>query len=545
MCYLGLAAGAFHERTFGVSGRGVGRVGPRQIAISAISHPVLRCRCRGLRTLHRALGGEPSTLDPGAAPDSFSTAVLIDLYEGLTAESPNGDVLPGVAESWSLDSSGTEYTFRLRETARWSNGKRVVARDFINAWRREVDPKFASPTADDLRLVAHASEILAGKRPTTDLGASAPSDSILVVNLERPAPYFIQLLAHPAMYPVYSQVSATTHDPSAWVSNGPYTLKSWQPATEIVLASNPYYWDEARVQIKNVTYSFIPDEMSQYARYRSGQIDLTDLVPANALPILRYERPSELVISPFLATAYYGLNLSQELLANVALRQALAMAIDRKRLVDSLGFGQTGAYSFVPPGTANYTPQYWDWKDLSDEERIATARRLYMRAGFSLTNPLRLRILFNSSEVIQRTAILIAAMWKDTLNIDVELTAEEFRVFLQSRHDKFRWDVVRLAWTADFNDASNFLEVLRTNSPNNDMGYGNPHVDTALDEAASMTDATKRRETLQIAESTMLKDYPIIPLYYFVSKRLVKPYVRGVRSNPLNHIPSKGLMIVH
>jgi oligopeptide transport system substrate-binding protein len=494
-------------------------------------------------TLHRALAGEPSTLDPGAASDNFSTALLIDLYEGLTAEAPNGDVLPGVAESWSRDSSGTVYTFRLRRSARWSNGKPVLAMDFVNAWRREIDPKFASPTADDLRLIANAAEILAGKKPASDLGVLALTDSTLVVKLERPAPYFLQILAHPAMYPVYSDISARTHQPSAWVSNGPYTLKSWRPATEIDLTSNPYYWDESHVQIKSVTYSFISDDISQYARYRSGQIDLTDLVPSNALPTLRQEHPSELVISPFLATAYYGFNLSQQSLSSVALRKALAMAIDRKRLVESLGFGQVGAYSFVPPGTANYTQQSWDWKDLPDEERVATAKHLYLLAGFSDKNPLTLRVLFNSNEVIQRTAVLIASMWKDNLGVDVELTAEEFRVFLQSRHDRFRWDVARLAWTADFNDASNFLDVLRGNSPNNDMGYGNPRVDAALNRAELLTDPSQRREALQMAESMMLKDYPIIPLYYFVSKRLVKPYVRGVMPNSLNHLPSKGLTI--
>ncbi len=507
----------------------------------AACHPASSTSKTG--ALHRALAGEPSTLDPGMASDNFSTALLIDLYEGLTSEAPNGDVLPGVAESWSLDSSGTEYTFQLRKNARWSNGKAVLSMDFVNAWRREIDPKFASPTADDLRLVAHAAEILAGKKPVSDLGVSALSDSILVVKLERPAPYFLQILAHPAMYPVYSDISARTHQPSAWVSNGPYTLKSWRPGTEIDLTSNPHYWDEAHVQIKNVTYSFISDDISQYALYRAGQIDLTDLVPSNALPTLRHEHPSELVISPFLATAYYGFNLSQQALSNVALRQALAMAIDRKRLVESLGFGQVGAYSFVPPGTANYTQQNWDWKDLPDEDRLATAKQLYLVAGFSNKNPLRLRVLFNSNEVIQRTAVLIAAMWRDNLGIDVELTAEEFRVFLQSRHDKSRWDVARLAWTADFNDASNFLDVLRSNSPNNDMSYGNPRVDAALNRAASLTDPPQRREALQMAESTMLRDYPIIPLYYFVSKRLVKPYVHGVMPNSLNHLPSKGLII--
>jgi oligopeptide transport system substrate-binding protein len=211
--------------------------------------------------------------------------------------------------------------------------------------------------------------------------------------------------------------------------------------------------------------------------------------------------------------------------------------------VESLGFGQVPAYGFVPPGTANYTPQEWSWKTVSDAERTRLAKQLYSQAGFSTAKPLRLRVLFNANEVIQRTAVLIAAMWKEVLGIDVDLTGEEYKVFLQSRHDTSRWDVARLAWNADFNDASNFLEVLRGQSQNNDMSYQNPHFDLDLDKAASLLDASERREALQAAERDMLNDYPIIPLYYFVSKRLVKPYLHGVVTNPFNRVPSKGLTL--
>jgi oligopeptide transport system substrate-binding protein len=490
-------------------------------------------------TLHRALGGEPATLDPGAAADSFSVAVLLDLYEGLTSESPTGEVMPGVAESWTLDSTGTQYTFHLRTDARWSNGNKVRAQDFVASWQRAIDPKYGSPVADHYRLVSHAVEILSGKAPPSALGVTAPTDSTLIVKLERPAAYFPQILAHPSMFPIYSEASARTHSPQDWISNGPYRLVAWQPGTGIDLTANPHYWDHSNVHIKSVSYKFIPNDSSQYAGYRAGEIDLTDIVPANALPTLRQEHPSQLVITPFLATAYYGVNLAQKQLSNVALRQALAMAIDRKRLVESLGFGQVGAYGFVPPGTADYSPQSWDWKTLPDAERIAEARRLYAQAGFSTTKPLRLRVLFNTNEVIQRTAVVIAAMWREVLGIEVELTAEEFKVFLESRHDTSRWEVARLAWIADFNDASNFLDVLRTHSPNNDMRYTNPQFDNALDKAAEMTDVPQRRVALQSAEKGMLDDYPIIPLYYFVSKRLVKPYLLGVVPNPMNHLPSK------
>jgi oligopeptide transport system substrate-binding protein len=491
------------------------------------------------------LAGEPATLDPGLSADIFSEAILSDLYEGLTAESTSGEVVPGVAESWTVDATGTEYSFQLRADARWSNGVRVRAQDFIDSWRRAIDPKFGSPGADDFRLIAHAPAILAGQEPPSLLGASAPSDAVLVVKLDRPAPYFPEILAHTSTYPVYlrNAEAVGTHDPSKWISNGPYVLSEWLPTTRADLKINEAYWDRSRVHIKGVRYDFTPNDSGQYAAYRAGQLDMTDIVPVNALPKLRQETPSELQITPFLGTTYYGINLANKTLSSVALRQALAMAIDRKRLVESLGFGQVPAYGFVPPGTANYTLQEWDWKSLSDVERVRRAKQLYSQAGFSTAKPLRLRVLFNANEVIQRTAVLIAAMWKEVLGIEVDLTAEEYKVFLQSRHDTSRWDVARLAWNADFNDASNFLEVLRWQSPNNDMSYQNSNFDSDLDNAAATLDATKRRETLQAAEQVMLNDYPIIPLYYFVSKRLVKPYLHGVVPNPLGRVPSKNLTL--
>jgi oligopeptide transport system substrate-binding protein len=494
--------------------------------------------------LRRGLGGEPSTLDPAAAADNFSFEVLQDLYEGLTAESPTGEVVPGVASSWTVDTDGTKYTFQLRSDARWSNGRPVRAQDFVVGWRRVVDPKKGSPVADNLRLIKGAASIIRGTLPPEALGVFAPSDRVLVVNLEQPAPYLPQALTHSAAFPVYSDDSARSHDPQTWVSNGPYVLLKWSPGTAVELTKDESYWDRANVQIPRIEYQVVPDENSQFARYRAGQLDLTDTVPANAIAALRRDHSTELVIAPFLATAYYGLNLAASPLAsNVKLRQALAMAINRKQLVTALGFGQVGAYGFVPPGTWDYSPQTWAWKDLSDVERIAEAKRLYSEAGYSNRSALRLRLLFNANPVIRNTAIIIAGMWRETLGIDTVLTEEEYRVFLQSRHDRTRWDIARLGFGADYNDAGNFLDIFREHSASNDEGYANRTFDGVLDESSNTPDQQRRRMLLEAAERMILADYPVVPLYFFVSKRLVKPFVHGVRSNPLNHIRSKALTL--
>ena len=494
--------------------------------------------------LHRGLSGEPATLDPAEAADTFSYEVMDDLYEGLTTESPSGAVIPGVASSWTVSASGTQYTFQLRPDAQWSNGNPVRAQDFIAAWRRTLDPKQGSPVADNLRLILNAPAIIAGKSPVSALGVEARGDSVLVVNLEQPAPYFPQMLSHSAAYPIYSDASARSHDPATWVSNGAYVLAGWSPTTAVELAENPHYWNRAAVRIPRIEYVFASDGYSQFVRYRAGALDMTDTVPENAVAELRREHSTEFVTAPYLATAYYGLNLTAgPCKANLPLRQALSMAIDRTRLVESLAFGQTPAFGFVPPGTWNYGSQSWAWKDLGDAERVAEAKRLYAAAGYSSRAPLHLRLLFNSNPAIKHTAIVVASMWREVLGIETELIDEEYRVFLQSRHDRSRWEVARLAWSADFNDASNFLDTLRAHSSNNDPGYANAAFDNLLDSAAGNADAGRRRELLEKSERLMLTDYPLVPLYFFVSKRLVKPYVQGVVANPMNHIRSQALVM--
>ncbi len=492
--------------------------------------------------LHRGLRGEPAPLDRAAAIDTFSSEVMADLYEGLTSESASGEVIPGVASSWTVGAGGTQYTFQLRPDAQWPNGKPVRAQDFIAAWQRALDPTQGSPVADDLRLISSAPAIIAGKSPVSALGVEARGDSVLVVNLEQPAPYFPQMLSHSAAYPMYSDASARSYDPATWVSNGAYVLAGWSPNTAVELAKNSHYWNRSAVHIPRVEYVVASDGNAQFARYRAGALDMTDTVPENAVAQLRRENSTEFVTGPILATAYYGLNLTAgPCKTNLQLRQALSMAIDRTRLVQSLAFGQAPAFGFVPPGTWNYSSQAWAWEDLSDAERVAEAKRLYTEAGYSPSSPLHLRLLFNSNPSIQQTAIIVASMWRETLGIDTELASEEYRVFLQSRHDKSRWDVARLAWAADFNDASNFLDTLRAHSSNNDPGYVNAAFDELLDAAAGNADPRRRRELLEQSERLMLADYPVVPLYFLVSKRLVKPYVHGVVANPLNHIRSQTL----
>ncbi len=329
------------------------------------------------------------------------------------------------------------------------------------------------------------------------------------------------------------------------MSNGPYILSSWTPGASLRLQKNPEYWDRDNVRISKIEYIPISDENSELNLYRAGQLDITESVPPSALHIIQKEFLNDLVVAPYLGTVYYAINLHRaKPFGNQLLRQALAMSIDRVALANAiLNFGQQPAYGFVPPGTWNYDQQNWAWKSLPDDGRIDESRRLYSAAGYSVGNPLHLRILFNANPEIKKLSVAIASMWKEVLGIDTELIDEEYRVFLDSRRDTTRWDIARLSWVADYNDAGNFLDIFRRGSPNNDAGYSSTRFDSLLDEAASTADPAHRKRVLEMAEALMLSEYPVIPVYFYSSKRLIKPYVKGAQTNPLNRLYSRHLFM--
>jgi oligopeptide transport system substrate-binding protein len=304
-------------------------------------------------------------------------------------------------------------------------------------------------------------------------------------------------------------------------------------------ATQPLDW-QAQSQ-----YVPLPDANAELRRYRAGQLDVTQSVPPAALASIRKERPIELHVAPFLGIVYYAFNLhSAPFKNNANLRKALVMAVDRRAILSTIEpFDQNPAYGFVPKGTWNYEPQSWLWATWSGAARLAEARRLYAAAGYSKAIPLHLKLLLNANPNIKQLAVAVALMWRQSLGIETELIDEEYRVFLDSRKDISRWDIVRLAWTADYNDAGNFLDAFRSNSHNNDSGFHNARFDDLPEESATNADALKRREDLESADQIMLGDYPVIPIYFSSSKRLIKPYIHGELPNALNRLYSKHLSI--
>jgi oligopeptide transport system substrate-binding protein len=501
------------------------------------------------QVLHVGNGAELQSLDPHIAEDVASSNVHRDIYEGLVNEAPNGDLVPGVASSWTTSEDGKTYVFALRPAARWSNGDPVTAHDFVFSLRRGVDPKTVSVYSYILTPILHADEITAGKRPPEDLGVRAVDDHTLEVRLANPTPYFLGLLTHSMTYPVH-RASLEAHGvqftrPGNLVGNGAFKLEEWVVQSHIKVVRNPYYWDDANTKLDEVWFYPTEDQTAELQRFRALELDITEIIPATQIGFIRENLANELVVAPYLGSYYYGFNVTRAPFKdNPKLRRALSLAVNRDVITKQvLGVGQISSYGFVPP-IAGYTQQQMLEASWTQAEREAEAKRLYAEAGYGPDTPLRTQIMYNTQEDHRRVAVAVASMWKQVLGVEAEILNQEWKVFIDTRNQKRDTQVYRQGWIGDYNDPFSFLELLRSTAGQNDTGYNSPEYDRLVAASQSALDPQARMNLLQEAERVLVADMPILPLYIYVRPRLVQPWVGGYQSNIMDHHRHKDMYIL-
>jgi oligopeptide transport system substrate-binding protein len=498
--------------------------------------------------LVRGGGPEPDSLDPQKARGFEAQSILRDLCEGLTTLDKKAGVAPGLARSWSASLDGLTYTFDLRRDARWSNGDPVVAADFVAALRRLVDPATGSAYAQYIDVIANASDIVAGHESVDTLGVAAPDERTVVITLAAPAPYLPTLLSHPSTCPVHrptlQQHPEAIARPGTMVSSGAFVLREWVPGAYILALRNPHYWNDAATRLAGVRYLLIPDENAELARYRGGELQVTFVVPRGQFDWVRANLARELHVSPQLSTYYYGFNLRRTPFKDQPkLRRALSLVIDREKLTRLvLRVGELPAYGWVPPGMDDYTSQSFDYAQLPMETRIAEAQRLYRECGYSREQPLAFELRYNAGEVHTKLAVAIASMWKEALGVEVRLTQVEFKSLLQDI-DRGDVEMFRSSWIGDYNDAYTFAQVLKSDFGVNLPHYESPRYDALLHSAILQRDPLLRGALLEEAERVMLADHPLLPLYFYVNKHLVKPEVLGWYDNVMNVVYSRDLAL--
>ena len=498
------------------------------------------------QVVHRGNGQEPETLDPHQAVGLPSAHILRDLFEGLTTESADGKVIPGAALRWNISRDARTYTFYLRRDLVWSNGEPLNATDFVYSLRRALDPETASAGANALMPILNAREVLAGELPVEELGVGLLDDEFTMqITLTGPTPYFLGLLSSPVAYPVnrdnVEAFGAGFSWPGRLVSNGAYVLASWTPRTRIELEKNPRFREAENTLVERVFYYPTEDRSTEVQQFRLGELDWTAEVPSNQFRWLQKNYPDELVISPWMGSYYFGFNLTKEpFVDNPSLRMALILSIDREIITDKVTqFGEKPSFSLVPPGIDGYVPFAPEYADWTQEERNHEARRLLEQAGYSPEEPLHIEIRYNSSGNHKKIALALASMWKQELGVISTLVNEEYRVFLQNRQQKVLTQVFRAGWISDYNDPYSFLEEFRTGHLRNDYGYSNSSFDALLDEVGTERVRARRERLMFEAERVLMTDNVIIPVYSYVTKRLVNTHLKGWRNNVLDHHPTR------
>ncbi|MBT8059987.1 MAG: peptide ABC transporter substrate-binding protein [Gammaproteobacteria bacterium] len=502
------------------------------------------------QVVYRGNGEEPQTLDPHRAVGVPSSHILRDLFEGLTNEASDGDVIPGAALRWNISRDARTYTFYLRRDLVWSNGEPLTAQDFVYSLRRAANPETAATSANMLLPIQNAREVLAGTMEPEELGISLLDDYTLQITLTGPTPYFLGLLTHPVAYPVnrsnVEEFGELFSRPGNLVSNGAYLLKDWKPRVQIELEKNPLFREADQTLIERVFYYPIEDLATEVKAFRSGEIDWTNEVPNNQFRWLQQNYPGELVVSPWMGSYFFGFNLTQEpFIDNPSLRMALILAIDREIITEKVTqFGEKPSFALVPPGIDGYVPFSPEYADWTQAERNHEARRLLEQAGYSPEDPLLIEIRYNTSDNHKKIALAIASMWKQTLGVNATLVNEEFRVFLQNREQKVITQVFRAGWISDYNDPYSFLELFRTGHGRNDYGYSNSSFDALLDEVGTERVRARRERLMFEAERVLMSDHVIIPIYTYVTKRLVNPHLRGWENNVMDHHQTRYMFLL-
>jgi oligopeptide transport system substrate-binding protein len=512
----------------------------RAVAVLAM---FLLCACE--RSTPRAdlvfiNGAEPETLDPAIITGQPEGRVVHALFEGLCAFNKSGRAIPGVAERWDISPDGKTYTFSLRPDAKWSDGRALTARDFVESWKRTLTPETGSAYNYLLHPIRNAKAFSEGKlKDFSQVGVRAEGDRTLVVELESPTPYFLDLCAFPTLHPVPVDLIQKVGDdwvkPAHLINNGAYVLEDWRINDKIRLRKNPHYWNRDNVALETVEILPISKDSVAFNFYESGLADLVmdkGLAPISLLDELRKRK--DFHAAPFLGIYFLRFNCTQKPFDDPRVRKAFAMSIDKNRIVEKITrAGELPATGFVPPGIAGYEGANGLPYDPEGARRLLAEAGYPGGKGFPFFN-----YLYNESQQNESIAVELRDMWEKELGVKINLARQEWKVYLNSL-GSLDYGIARSSWVGDYPDPNTFLDMFITDGGNNRTGWTSPAYDALISEAAAEPDPAARLNLLKKAETYLVEDQsPIAPIYYYVGIQLYDPEkLGGIEANVLDEHP--------
>jgi oligopeptide transport system substrate-binding protein len=481
---------------------------------------------------------EISTLDPGRMSWQNDIRTAMGLWEGLVSYDPKTlEPIPGAA-TWELSKDGLTYTFKLRENGKWSNGDRVVAGDFIFAWKRVLTPSTAADYSNLLFYIKGAEKYFdavkamkPGDAPPKfeDVAIRSPDDHTLIVTLQNPCTYFLDLVAFPVFYPLHEKSMSKFADanpriaydlqwtrPPNLVTNGPFYLAEWEFKRYLKLMPNPHYWDRAAVKAPAIYIQAISDQGAAMRAYAAGEVDVLTFVPPDFGHLLLQERDAgrrgDVNYRPVFGTYYFMFNCAKPPFDNKLVRRALALSIDKTKLVkDVTKMRQKPTNVIVPPDSI---PGYAGPRGLDRD--VELARKLMAEAGYpGGKNFPEVEILYNNEAAHQSVSQALGQMWQEALGITVTFRGVERGGFRNDRRNH-NFQISRAGWYGDFMDPTTWLDLCKTGDGNNDGLFSNKKFDEILKDAAKTVDPKERFTKLAEAEKILVEDeMPFIPLYVY------------------------------
>lgn len=495
------------------------------------------------KILHYGNAVEPQELDPQNISGIPEARVIRSLMEGLVCRDADMTIVPGVAKSWEVSPDGRVYTFHLRPEAKWSNGSPITARDFVRSFRRLLSPLFAAPTPENFFHVVGAEEFNRGK--LTDFertGFKAIGDHELQISLHQPVSFFLNLLTDtdwmPVPLDVIEKVGPADRQGNRWtrpetfVGNGAFVLKSWRQGQKVVVSRSPTYWDRARTKLDEIHFYPVDNLNVEEQMFRTGQLHITGNVPLTKIAVYQRSSTSGLRIDPYGGIYYYIFNVKRPPFDDARVRRALAYAIDREALIKNVTrANEEPAYNAIPTGLAGYRSEQ------SFQANLAQARALLAAAGYPEGRGLpTIELLYNTSENHRAIAEAIQQMWRKHLKVEVKLTNQEWKVYLDTVRKTHDFHVARAGWVTS--EPHIYVERWQTGHTDNFAQWSNPTYDRLLAQAtAAPTPA--RYAMYQEMEKILNEEMPFIPLYFLKQARLVSPKVIGFRTTMNDSFPWK------
>jgi len=486
--------------------------------------------------LHIGNGAEPKELDPGQQSTEVEYVIDSALFEGLTNIANDGEgILPGVAETWEITPDGKTYTFHLRRDARWSDGTTVTSDDFVFGFRRAFSPNLLCQTNILGFPIVGAQELMMGQN--VPLGVEALDARTLQIRLKFPVPYFLYVIAGAPFDPIPRAVVEKFGGPyqtgSKWsrpgnmVSNGAFALTAWRPNQDIVVARNPYYWDQARVRLNEIHFYPTDDVDSEERSFRTGDLHITYALPASKIGAYAERHDPRLKITPQLNTQYLSINTNKGPFKDTRVRRAFALAIDRDRIVPLVNKGKNSpAHALTRPGTAGYRPA--PVRDFDPEE----ARRLLAQAGFNDGNGFPKLVLRTAKGDGGLMAEALQETWRHVLGVSVEIETEEEKTFYTDLQVG-NYEIALAGYFYGIQAPETILMIALPDCPGNSTGWNDPAFVEAFREANQAIDPVARRALYDTMEHRVQEGAAFIPIAYSDQAHLVSPKVRGWRDNAL------------